>query len=126
MILYVNENNEVKDVDVTNDETLIPLEVIEDEFNINPFKDWSVAKICCFQVEVTIGIVTMFTPYVDSRLIEHIDKLGKTDETAASDIVDTQIALTETFEKTEEADALITDIQLALVEVYEMLTGGAE
>lgn len=124
MILYVNSNNEVKDVDITNDEKLIPLEVNDDEFN--PFKDWSVAKICCFQVEVTDGYVMMFTPYVDSRLIEHIDKLGKTDETAASDIVDTQIALTETFEKTEEADALITDIQLALVEVYEMLTGGIE
>lgn len=124
MILYVNSNNEIKDVDITNDEKLIPLEVNDDEFN--PFKGWSVAKICCFRVEVTDGYVMMFTPYVDSRLIEHIDKLGKTDETAASDIVDTQIALTETFEKTEEADALITDIQLALVEVYEMLTGGAE
>lgn len=75
MILFVNQNNEIKDVNVTADPTLIPLEVNDDE--MNPFANWSVAKICCYKVSVSEGVVTMMTPYVDSRLIEHIDQLGK-------------------------------------------------
>ena len=39
-------------------------------------------------------------------------------------ITDTQIAVTENYEKTLEADHSITDIQLAIVELYEMNLGG--
>ena len=74
MILYVNEKNEIKDVGTTTDESLIEYVVNDEE---NPFAGWSIAKICCFRAKVEDGIVTMYTPYVDSRLIEHIDQLGK-------------------------------------------------
>lgn len=74
MKIYVNNKNEIKDVGTTTDESLIEY-VINDK--INPFANWSVAKICCYRAEVENGIVTMFTPYVDSRIIEHIDQLGK-------------------------------------------------
>ena len=74
MILYVNGENEIKDVNTTEDETLIPLVVNDDD---TTFDGWSIAKICCHKVEVTGGYITRFTPYVDSRLVEHIDRLGK-------------------------------------------------
>lgn len=74
MKIYVNHKNEIKDVGTTTDESLIEY-VIDDENN--PFASWSVAKICCYKVEVENGYVTMFTPCVNSRIIEHIDQLGK-------------------------------------------------
>ena len=75
MRIYVNNKKEIKDVVTTTDNSLIEY-VINDEYN--PFINWSVAKICCYKAEVDEdGNVIMFTPYVDSRIIEHIDKLGK-------------------------------------------------
>lgn len=73
MVLYVNNNNEVKDVNTTSDNSLTPLTVNDEN---NPFIGWSVAKICCFKVKVTDGTIAMFTPYVDSKIIEHIDRLS--------------------------------------------------
>ena len=80
MILYVNEENEIKDVNITSDKSLIPLEVNDEE---NPFKNWPVAKICCYKVDVSDGMVTMMTPYIDSRLIEHISRLGESQKAIA-------------------------------------------
>ena len=88
MILYVNERNEIKDVNQTTDTSLIPLEVNDTD---NPFIGWSVAKICCYKVNVKDGMVTMMTPYVDSRLLEHIDQLGKQVE-AVTPYMDSQRA----------------------------------
>ena len=51
MILYVNDKNEIKDVNSTSDENLIPLEVNDNSMD-NPFLSWSPAKICCHIVEV--------------------------------------------------------------------------
>lgn len=76
MILYVNKSNEIKDVDITTDESLTPL-VVNDNTCDNPFLSWSVAKICCHKVKVSDGIVTEFTPYVDNRIIEHIERQGQ-------------------------------------------------
>lgn len=121
MILFVNNNNEVKDVDYTKDTSLRPLEVNDPE---NPFANWSVAKICCYKVNVTDGIVTMFTPYIDNRIIEHIDQLGNQTEVNASDIVDTQIGLADTFESMEANSESITMCEEALAEIYEMILGG--
>lgn len=142
MILYVNYKNEIKDVNVTKDKTLIPLE-ITDEWN--PFLNWPVAKICCYRVTVSNGIVTMMTPYVDTRLMEHIAKLGAKDEVIEADVTTTQLGLAESYETTMavEADLTntqmglvenytmslmtaeeVTDCQLALVELYSMITGG--
>ncbi len=121
MKIYVNSKNEIKDVNTTNDNHLIEYEIND---NTNPFINWSVAKICCYRVTIVDGMVTSYTPYVDSKLIEHIEKLGRADESTATDILDTQVALTETFEKALSAEATITDIQLAIVELYEMILGG--
>ena len=74
MILYVNDKNEIKDVNTTSDPSLIALEVNDET---NPFKDWSIAKICCYQVTVSEGMITSFAPYIDSTIIEIVDKLGK-------------------------------------------------
>jgi len=95
MILYVNENNEIKDVNSTTNPSLIPLEVNDET---NPFKGWSVAKICCYKVEVAEGQVVMMTPYVDSRLIEHIDQLGKESDLNAADASDLRAAIEELYE----------------------------
>ena len=90
MILYVDNENKVRAVDATTDTSLTPLYVDEtaDSF---PFKGWSTAKICCYKVTVVDGIVTMMTPYVDSRNLEMIDNLGhamdtKTKESALADV----------------------------------------
>ena len=95
MILYVNEKNEIKDVNETSNPSLIALEVNDET---NPFEGWSIAKICCYQVSVSNGMVTMFTPYVDSRLIEHIDQLGKESDLNASDAADLRAAVEELYE----------------------------
>ena len=73
MVLYVNNDNEIKDVNTTSDDKLTSL-VISDEDN--PFANWSVAKICCYKVEVRDGIVIKLAPYVDTRIVEYIDRLS--------------------------------------------------
>lgn len=123
MILYVNNKNEIKDVNVTTDNTLIPLE-ITDEWN--PFLNWPVAKICCYRVTVSNGIVTMMTPYVDTRLMEHIAKLGSKDEMIEADVTDTQLALVENYDQTLILEEDLTDTQLGLVENYAQTMATAE
>lgn len=74
MKVYVDKDNCIRAVGTTTDISLTEL-TINDE--TNPFEGWSVAKICCFKVMVSEdGQVTMMSPYVDSELIEHIDRLG--------------------------------------------------
>ena len=73
MILYVNDKNEIKDVNTTSDPSLIALEINDNEEN--PFKDWTKAKICCYKVTVQDGMVTMMIPYIDSRIIEYMSRL---------------------------------------------------
>jgi len=75
MILYVDSENKVRAVNSTTDTSLTPLYVDENNEQF-PFKGWSVAKICCYMVNVSDGIVTMMTPYVDSRCLEFVDQMG--------------------------------------------------
>ena len=75
MKIYVNERNEIHEVNTCSDPSLIELEVTDGTFD-----GWSEAKICCYKATVQDGNVTMMTPYVDSRLIEHIDQLGRQTE----------------------------------------------
>lgn len=77
MKIYVNDRNEIKDVHSTNDTSLTEIVINDEE---NPFKDWSIAKICCYRAEVREGIVRMFTPYVNTLIIEHLDRLGVYEE----------------------------------------------
>ena len=122
MFIFVNENNEIKDVGNTSDTSLTCIEINDVD---NPFSNWSVAKICCYKVNVSDGMVTMMIPYVDTRIIEHIDQLGKQVDNNTSgiqtnsvDIITTQEGLAETYEETNTS---ITQLEEALVEVYEII-----
>lgn len=74
MILYINKKGEVRDVNTTTDTSLTPVEVTEAS---GLFVGWSVAKICCHKVTAKEGRVTGYTPCVDPKIIEHIDRLAK-------------------------------------------------
>lgn len=82
MILYVNDKNEIKDVNTTDNDTLIPLEIDDN----NPFTGWSVAKICCYKVKVVGRRVSVITPYVSTHIIEHIDRLSTQNMSAQAQI----------------------------------------
>lgn len=73
MIVYVDAESKIRAVNTTTDESLKPLEINDET---SPFKGWSNAKICCYKVSVSDGIVTMMTPYVDSRMLDAIDAMG--------------------------------------------------
>ena len=75
MIVFVDSEGRIKAVGKTTDNTLTPLEILDNE-EANPFLTWSKAKICCYKVTVTDGRVTMYTPYVDNRIIDQIDFIG--------------------------------------------------
>lgn len=105
MILFINSKNEIKDVNETSDENLRAVEVDDES---TPFANWSVAKICCHKVMLNEeGKYTGFTPYVDTRIIEHIERLGlgneKTD--AKTNMVSEETALL-----TETVEMLMLDI----------------
>ena len=75
MILYVDSEQKIRAVNTTTDDTLTPLYVDENDPSF-PFNGWSTAKICCYKVTVVDGVVTMMTPYVDSRCLEFVDQMG--------------------------------------------------
>lgn len=70
MKVFVNERNEIKDVNVTSDTSLKEVEITDGTFD-----GWSVAKICCYKVAVSDGVVIMMTPYVDSRIIQPLEDM---------------------------------------------------
>ena len=73
MKVYVNDRNEIKDVHSTSNSSLLEV-VIDDEGN--PFEGWSIAKICCYHVDVRNGVVCAYEPYVNTEIVEQLDKLG--------------------------------------------------
>ena len=75
MIVYVDEKNQIRAVNSTQDTSLKAV-YIDEENPTFPFKGWSTSKICCYKVEVYGGVVTMMTPYVDSRNLEMADNIG--------------------------------------------------
>lgn len=84
MIVFIDDKGRIKDVNTTSDQSLKEVYINDDN---NPFNNWTIAKICCYRVEVNEdGYVTMMTPYVDSRIIEHIDQLGKENSKNTADI----------------------------------------
>lgn len=124
MIIFVNDRNEIKDVHSTNDTTLKEVVIHDEE---NPFKDWSIAKICCYRVDVREGVVCMMTPYVNSLIIEHLDRLGSQNGQTEESVTDLEVAVCENYEIAEtykeETNSQLDNLQLALVEVYEMIAG---
>lgn len=115
MVLFVNDKGEIRDIDSTEDKSLKELEITGN----NPFEGWSDARIRCYRVEVRDGEVVMMTPYVSSTILDHIDYLGHGTERVAENIINTQMALTETFEQAEKNGDQITDAEIAIAEVYE-------
>lgn len=103
MKLFVNGKNEIKDVNTTTDTSLIEIDVVDDA-EVNPFVGWSTAKICCYKVTVSNGMITSMTPYVDSRLIEHIDNLGKLNDKANNNLVQVEAAIEELYEMLLESE----------------------
>ena len=111
MILYVDSESKVRAVNSTTDNTLTPLYVDENNDSF-PFKGWSTAKICCYKVNVADGVVTMMTPYVDSRNLEMIDTMGHQIDTTSDN---TKIT-------TETVDGIMTDVIPELAEADANLT----
>lgn len=111
MILYVDSENKVRAVNSTTDYTLTPLYVDETNGEF-PFKGWSTAKICCYMVNVSDGVVTMMTPYIDSRNLEMIDTMGHQIDTTSDN---TKIT-------TETVDGIMTDVIPELAEADANLT----
>lgn len=100
MILYLNDKSEIHDVNSTEDLSLTPVYVDENNKEF-PFKGMSNEGICCYKVTVNDGVITMFTPYVDSQVVPHIDQLGKHvqtvtpyTETKTAYIYDTMVVFT--------------------------------
>ena len=124
MIIFVNDRNEIKDVHSTKDTSLKEVFIKDEE---NPFKDWSIAKICCYRVDVREGVVRMFTPYVNSLIIEHLDRLGEQNGQTEETVTNLEVAVCENYESAElykeSTNSQLDNLQLALVEVYEMIAG---
>ena len=81
MKVYVDSENKIRAVGTTTDTSLTEV-FIDETADSFPFKGWSIAKICCYKVNVADGVVTMMTPYVDSRMLESIDAMGHSLESA--------------------------------------------
>lgn len=109
MILFVNDKQEIHDVGSTTDKSLSPL-YVDENYEMFPFKGWSVAKICCYKVTVSEGVVTMMTPYVDSNIISHIDQLGN------------QVEAVTPFEAIEKASVGETEVTFVGVPEGKTLT----
>ena len=124
MKVFVNDRNEIKDVHSTKDNALTEIFINDDE---NPFKNWSIAKICCYRVDVREGVVCMFTPYVNSLIIEHLDRLGEQNGQTEETVTNLEVAVCENYENAEQykesTNSQLDNLQLALVEVYEMIAG---
>ena len=117
MIVYTDERGCIKDVGTTENPELIEVEIADGTFD-----GWSDAKICCYRIETDgEGNVTMLTPYVDSRLIDFIDRYGTLTVENQSDIADNREGIMETYEETESNSSDIADLREAVMELYEQL-----
>jgi hypothetical protein len=107
MIIFVNSNGEIHDVETNslNDESLTAVEVTDGTFD-----KWSKAKICCYKVSIVDGRVYMLTPYVDSRLIMHIDQIGTQTEVNAVGINDNSLGLFDVASLADENSQAIMDL----------------
>ena len=83
----------------------------------NPFKDWHVSRICCYRVNVSEGHVTMMTPYVNSILLDVIDRFGTADAQTAEDIISAEQEITDHDLALLEAEQEITDMDLRIMEL---------
>ena len=114
MIVFVDGDSKIRAVGKTTDESLTPL-YIKDE--TSPFIGWSKVKICCYMVTVSNGIVTMMTPYVDSRMLDQIDLMGHSIEAQAPFTAEAKASFGDT-------EVIFTDVPNGVVTVdIEPLNG---
>lgn len=117
MKVFMNEKNEIKAVGSTADASLREVEILDKG---NPFADWSEDRICCFKADIRNGLVYGYTPYVKTTVIDKII-LAEKFNAVNSDVLDTQLALADTYEQTVANVDAITDVELAITEIYEMM-----
>ena len=115
MLVYTDSNGCIKDVGTTSDDSLIPVEILDDEEN--PFKDWHVSRICCYRVNVVEGHVVMMTPYINSVLLDVIDRFGTADIQTAEDIISAEQEITDHDLALIEAEQEITDMDIRIMEL---------
>lgn len=85
MIVFIDQDGNIRDVEDnrTGISSLQRVEILDED---NPFKGWSKAKICAYKCQVTDGHVTMMTPRIDSRLLEHINQMSEETEINTANI----------------------------------------
>ena len=119
MIIYVNNRGEIKDVGSTKQLGLTAIIVPEEE---NPFEGWSVARILCYKILLDRdGNIGGYTPYIDSRIVEQLDKMGVATEGNTEDITANRDGLIETYDNTMSNSSDITECREAIIELYDML-----
>ena len=121
MFIFENDRNEIHDVYNTTDTSLHAVEVTDGTFD-----NWSKAKICCYFADVREGRVVTLYPYVNTIIVEQLDRLGKLDEIHSSDISDNRQGLTETFEATLTNTDDVAINRQAIEELFEMITAESE
>ena len=77
MKVFIDDENRIKAIGSTDDESLIPVKIEDDNFFIQGHSE---AFICCFRVTLTDGVVTGMSAYRDSRDLDFIDDIGKENE----------------------------------------------
>lgn len=115
MLVYTDNDGRIMAVETSDDPDLIPVEIIDDDDN--PFAGWSDARICCYRIHATDGHVDMMTPYVNSILIDIVDRFGTADAQTAEDIISAEQEITEQDLSMMEAEQEITDLDIRLMEL---------
>lgn len=124
MIVYVNDRNEIHDVNTSDNPSLTALHIDD---SANPFEGWSDIKICCYKCTVVDGKVTMMTPYVDTRILEHLDQAGKQAEAANNLAVEDDNAVIEVAGFADENASAIEELAAMIDEMQaqvDELKGG--
>ena len=124
MIVYTDNDGRIMAVETSDDPDLIPVEIIDDEDN--PFDGWNAARICCYRIHVTDGHVDMMTPYVNSILIDIVDRFGTADAQTAEDIISAEQEITDQDLALLDAEQEITDLDLRIMELENAQEGENE
>jgi len=117
MKVYCNDRLEIMDVGSTLDTTLTEYEVPDEDF-----AGWSIAKICCYKIYVSLGKYCGFSPYVDSRLIQHIEQLGQQGDSNTIDIGDNSEGIYDLAEVVSDDSESIYDLADIISALDERVT----
>ena len=124
MKVFVDEEDKIKAIHVSDDTSLRMYE-LDETIESFPFSGWSEGRILCYKINVapiTIDaeptgkyMVTMMTPYVDTRIIEKIEDLYKENGALRSSQIVTEQTITDVDLQTIENEQMITDMDLRLM-----------